>query len=42
MGEFVIPGWLKVLAWIVTAAIVVLNAKLLADTFGLTTLIAGT
>jgi manganese transport protein len=41
MGEFVAPGWVKILAWLVTAAIVLLNAKLLADQFGLTSLIAG-
>jgi len=31
MGEFVNPRWVKVLAWITTAVIVVLNAKLLLD-----------
>ena len=36
MGEFVIPLWLKVLAWITTALIVVLNLKLLFDFAGLT------
>jgi manganese transport protein len=41
MGEFVAPGWLKILAWLVTAAIVVLNVKLLADQFGLTALLTG-
>jgi manganese transport protein len=41
MGEFVAPGWLKMLAWVVTAAIVVLNVKLLADQLGYTELIAG-
>ena len=39
MGEFVAPAWMKILAWMVTAAIVVLNLKLLADQFGLTTFI---
>ena len=34
MGEFVIPLWLKVLAWITTALIVVLNAKLLLNFAG--------
>jgi manganese transport protein len=33
MGEFVNPAWLKVLAWTVALAIVVLNAKLLFDQF---------
>jgi manganese transport protein len=41
MGEFVAPSWLKILAWLVTAAIVVLNLKLLADQFGITALISG-
>jgi manganese transport protein len=41
MGEFVTPIWLQTLAWLVTAAIVLLNAKLLADQFGLTKLIMG-
>jgi manganese transport protein len=36
MGEFVSPRWMQVLAWIVTAAIVVLNVKLLLDAVGLT------
>ena len=36
MGEFVIPLWLKVLAWITTALIVVLNLKLLLDFAGVT------
>lgn len=35
MGPFVNPPWLQALAWIVAAAIVLLNAKLLADFFGL-------
>ncbi|MEY4386072.1 MAG: hypothetical protein RLY20_1355 [Verrucomicrobiota bacterium] len=36
MGEFVTPRWLQALAWLVTAIIVVLNVKLLADQFGIT------
>jgi manganese transport protein len=36
MGDFTSPRWLQVLAWITTAVIVVLNAKLLLDTFGVT------
>ena len=36
MGEFASPAWIKLLAWITTGAIVTLNVKLLADTFGLT------
>lgn len=32
MGAFVIPLWVKVLAWIVASVIVSLNAKLLPDT----------
>jgi len=31
MGEFASPAWLRVLAWAIAAAIVALNAKLLAD-----------
>lgn len=31
MGDLVTPAWLRVPAWVVTAAIVVLNAKLLYD-----------
>lgn len=31
MGEFVNPLWLKILAWLVAAFIIVLNAKLLLD-----------
>jgi manganese transport protein len=41
MGEFTVPGWLKILAWLVTAIIVLLNAKLLADQFGLTQILSG-
>jgi manganese transport protein len=33
MGGFVIPGWLAALAWLVAGVILVLNFKLLADTF---------
>jgi manganese transport protein len=33
MGEFVNPGWVKTLAWIVAVFIAVLNAWLLAQTF---------
>jgi len=36
MGEFANPGWVKILAWITTAVIVVLNVKLLLDFTGLT------
>jgi manganese transport protein len=36
MGEFVSPRWLKALAWITTAIIVVLNLKYLCDWFGIT------
>ena len=39
MGEFVIGPWLKATAWVMAAVIVLLNAKLLGDTFGLTTLV---
>ena len=28
----VIPAWLKILAWVIAAIIVVLNVKLLVDT----------
>jgi len=41
MGEFVAPLWVKILAWLVTAIIVVLNLKLLADQFGLTAWLLG-
>ena len=33
MGEFVNPPWIKILGWTTTAIIIVLNAKLLFDTF---------
>lgn len=36
MGEFVSPRWLKALAWVTTAIIVVLNVKYLCDWFGIT------
>ncbi len=41
MGEFASPGWVKVLAWTTAAIIIVLNVKLLADTFGITKLLFG-
>jgi manganese transport protein len=41
MGEFVIPAGLKMLAWLVAGVIVILNLKLLADEFGITTWLAG-
>jgi manganese transport protein len=36
MGEFVNATWTKVIAWSVALVIAALNAKLLADSFGLT------
>jgi manganese transport protein len=36
MGEFVNPPWIKILAWLVAAVIVVLNVKFLLDFFGAT------
>jgi manganese transport protein len=33
MGEFVNPLWVKVLGWTTAAIIIVLNVKLLVDTF---------
>ncbi len=39
MGEFASPGWLKLLGWLTAAVIVVLNAKLLLDAVGLTSVI---
>jgi manganese transport protein len=36
MGRFANPGWINILAWTTAAIIMTLNAKLLADTFGLT------
>ena len=41
MGEFASPAWVKVLAWLTAAIIIVLNVKLLADTFGLTKWLSG-
>ncbi len=40
MGEFANRPWIKGLAWLTVGLIVVLNAKLLADAFGLTAWIA--
>jgi len=39
MGEFVIPLWMKTLAWLTAAIIVTLNVKYLADFSGLTKLL---
>ncbi len=36
MGEFVNPGWIKLLGWTVTLVIIALNVKLLLDIAGLT------
>ncbi len=36
MGQFVNPGWLKILAWTTALLILILNLKLLGDFFGLT------
>jgi manganese transport protein len=33
MGEFVNPGWIKVLGWTTAVVIIILNVKLLLDTF---------
>src|SRR6185295_15500982 len=41
MGEFASPAWVKVLAWVTATIIIVLNVKLLADTFGLTAWLTG-
>jgi manganese transport protein len=41
MGQFTAPIWLKSLAWLTAAIIVVLNVKYLADWSGLTALITG-
>jgi manganese transport protein len=35
MGEFANPVWIKILAWVTAAVIIVLNVKLLLDSFGL-------
>jgi manganese transport protein len=40
MGSFANPAWIKVLAWTTAGIIIALNAKLLADTFGLSGLVA--
>jgi manganese transport protein len=39
MGEFASPAWVKLLAWITAVIIIVLNVKLLADTFGVSALV---
>jgi len=36
MGELVSPAWLKAVAWVIAALVIVLNTKLLLDTTGLT------
>jgi len=36
MGQFANPLWVKILAWVVAVAIIVLNAKLLLDFVGVT------
>ncbi len=36
MGEFASPPWVKILAWLTAAIIVVLNVKYLLDFFGIT------
>jgi manganese transport protein len=41
MGEFVIPLWMKTLAWVTATIIVTLNAKYLADFFGVTAWVPG-
>jgi manganese transport protein len=40
MGRFVSPWWLQVLAWMVTAAVVILNVKLLMDFAGISAWLA--
>ena len=40
MGEFANPLWMKITAWVIAIIIVVLNAKLLADFFGITNWLA--
>ena len=40
MGEFANPLWMKITAWVIAIIIVVLNAKLLADSFGITNWLA--
>ena len=39
MGEFANPRWINVLAWTTAGIIIALNAKYLADFFGLTKLL---
>jgi manganese transport protein len=39
MGEFVAPLWVRILAWLTAGIIVSLNAKYLADFFGITALV---
>ncbi len=39
MGSFANPTWVNILAWTTAVIIIVLNGKLLADTFGLTGLV---
>jgi manganese transport protein len=39
MGSFANPMWVNVLAWTTAVIIIILNGKLLADTFGLTDLV---
>jgi manganese transport protein len=36
MGKFANPLWIKILAWVVAATIIALNAKLVLDFVGLT------
>jgi manganese transport protein len=36
MGEFASPVWIKILAWVTAAIIIVLNVKLLSDTLHIT------
>ena len=33
MGDFANPAWIKILGWTTTGIIIVLNVKLLLDTF---------
>jgi len=39
MGSFANPMWVNILAWTTAVIIIILNGKLLADTFGLTDLV---
>jgi manganese transport protein len=41
MGEFVNPGWLKILAWTTAIVILLLNLKLLGDFFGVSGWLGG-